>query len=629
MCGIVGLFDCHQTRPVNPAVLARMNESQLHRGPDGEGVVMLPGLGLGHRRLAIIDLAGGGQPLGNEEDTCLLVFNGEIYNFMELYQELHHAGHRFRTRSDSEVIIHAWEEWGIKCVQHLRGMFAFAIWDQSSQSLFLARDRLGMKPLYYALYPDGWLGFASELAGVTSYQSEPWRINPRAVESYFALGYVPDPEVIFSAIHKLPPGHRILIHRGKPLGQPDCYWDLNFTLGPPITPQAAAHELMERLQESVQLHMVADVPVGSFLSGGIDSAAVSLLMTQTTTEPLEACTVSFADPSMDESVYAAMVAKQYGLRHHIERAEAKRFDLLDLMARHYGEPFADPSALPTWLVCGLARQYTKVVLSGDGGDESLAGYERYHFFLTEESCRKYLPLALRQTVFGPLGRLYPKLDQAPRWLRARSSLQSLSKDWIGGCFSGVSLLPDDLRQQLFSVQLHRELQGFHGEEIFRQYAKSGPEHPLSRLQYLDFKSFLAGRVLVKVDRASMAHGLEVRAPLLDYRLVEWIASLPPEFKLNQGQGKWLFKEGLRPYLPEELLSRPKQGFNIPLADWLRGPLAKRTQEVISSPTLQESGLFNPKFLQRMVDDHQSGKYNFANALWAVMMFEAFLRQNIR
>ncbi|MBF0127376.1 MAG: amidotransferase 1, exosortase A system-associated [Magnetococcales bacterium] len=626
MCGIVGLFDCRETRPVAPSLLTRMNDALAHRGPDGAEIRVEPGLGLGHRRLAIIDLEGGHQPMSNEDGSVLLVFNGEIYNFQELYRELVALGHQFKTRSDTEVIVHAWEAWGVACVQRLRGMFAFALWDRRGDALFLARDRLGMKPLYYALLPDGWLGFASEPVGLTTWRPGAWKIAPRAVASYFALGYVPDPEVIFAGVAKLAPGCRLLVRRGHPLPPQDRYWDLTFAPGPPLSPRDAAMELLERLRDSVRLHMIADVPVGSFLSGGIDSSAVALLMAQCATEPPEACTVSFGDPALDESVYASLVAERYGLRHHIEKAEPERFDLLDTLARHYGEPFADPSALPTWLVCALARRHTKVVLSGDGGDESLAGYERYRFFLAEERVRALLPDWVRRTVFAPLGAWYPRLDRAPRWLRARSTLQSLARDRVGGYFQGVAILRDDLRRQLFTPKMQRALQGFRAEETFETYAATAPDHPLSRMQYLDFKSFLAGRVLVKVDRASMAHGLEVRAPLLDYPLVEWLAGLPPEYKLYRGSGKHLLKEGLRPWLPAAILERPKQGFNLPLAAWLRGPLAGRARERILGETLAETGWFNPAFLTRMVDDHQAGRRDFSTALWALLMFEAFLRQ---
>ncbi|MBF0181680.1 MAG: amidotransferase 1, exosortase A system-associated [Magnetococcales bacterium] len=626
MCGIVGVFDCREERPVAPNLVTRMNDAQAHRGPDGAGVRVLPGLGFGHRRLAIIDLEGGVQPMENEDGSVLLVFNGEIYNFHELYQELVALGHRFRTRSDTEVIVHAWESWGRDCLLRLRGMFAFALWDQNAKTLFLARDRLGMKPLYYTFHPEGWLIFASELAGLTAWRPGSWSISPRAVECFFALGYIPDPEAIFSGIHKLEPGYSLLARRGGAQPRPERYWDVRFSPGPPLTRADAAAELLERLEESVRAHMVADVPVASFLSGGIDSSAVSLLMARASDQPLEACTISFGDPLLDESAHAAKVAERHGLRHHIERADPQRFDLLDTLARHYGEPFADPSALPTWLVCGLARQHAKVVLSGDGGDESLAGYRRYRLFLAEERVRALLPYALRRPLFGLLGRCYPKLDRAPPWLRARCTFQSLARDWVDGAFQGVAILRDDLREQLFTPAFARQLQGFRAGEIFRAYARDAPEHPLSRLQYLDFKGFLAGQVLVKVDRASMAHGLEVRAPLLDYRLVEWMAGLPPEFKLHRGEGKAILKEGLRPLLPEDLARRPKQGFVVPLAAWLRGPLARIVQERIPGTLLTATGWFDRPFLARMVAQHLSGTRDFAYPLWALLIFESFMRQ---
>ncbi|MBF0342030.1 MAG: amidotransferase 1, exosortase A system-associated [Magnetococcales bacterium] len=627
MCGIVGLFDLTGKRPVDSPRLQRMNHSQSHRGPDGAGEYQEPGVGLGHRRLAIIDLHGGRQPLSNEDQSAWLVFNGEIYNFQTLRQELLARGHHFATRSDSEVILHAWETWGVGCVEHLQGMFAFAIWDRNSASLFLARDRLGMKPLYYTRYADGWVGFSSELQGVTVGLERPAPLSMPALECYFALGYVPDPWTIHPEIYKLEPGCCLLLRRGAPLPQPTRYWDLDFSPRPdtPRTLNQAAEELLERLRETIRSHLVADVPVAGFLSGGIDSSAVAALMAQESSTPPQVCTVSFADPRHDETPYATQIAGQFGLTHHLEQVDPARFDLLESLARHYGEPFADPSALPTWLVCAMARRHVKVVLSGDGGDESLAGYSRFRMLLAEERIRALLPLNLRRLLFGLPGHWYPKLDWAPRWLRARNTLLSLGRDWVEAAFQSVEILPEELRAKLFTPRVHRELQGFRASDVWRHHARNAPEHPLSRLQYLDFKGFLAGRVLVKVDRASMAHGLEVRAPLLDHPLVEWLAAIPPEWKLHQGIGKHLLKESLRSILPAEILTRPKQGFNMPLAAWLRGPLAHRLREEVLGPTLLESGLFETKTLHHLVETHLSGRRNNAAPLWALLMFAAFER----
>lgn len=628
MCGLVGLFDLRGDRPVDPARLARMNAAQSHRGPDGAGWQVAPGMGLAHRRLAIIDLEGGHQPLGNEAGSVWLVFNGEIYNFQELRQELRALGHAFRTRSDTEVILRAWEAWGVACVERLRGMFAFAVWDQGACALFLARDRLGMKPLYYTVHPDGWLAFSSEVGGITADREGPWPLAMPAVECYFALGYVPDPLTIHTGIHKLEPGCHLLARSGAALPAPTRYWDLSFSgLSVRMHPEAAAGELLERLQESVRIHQVSDVPVATFLSGGIDSSAVAALMARESATPLEACTVSFDDARHDETAHAALVAERYGMRHHVTRADPARFDLLDRMARHYGEPFADPSALPTWLVCSMARGHAKVVLSGDGGDESLAGYGRYRMLMAEEAIRGRLPLGVRRIVFGLPGRWYPKLDWAPRWLRARSTLRSLGRDWVEAAFQSVEILPEEWRRRLFTARVRGELQGFRAVDLWRRYAEGAPDHPLSRMQYLDFKGFLAGRVLVKVDRASMACGLEVRAPLLDYRLVEWLAALPPEWKLHHGTGKYLLKEALRPVLPETVLFRPKQGFNMPLADWLRGPLAGRLRERVLGEAMLGSGLFEPGILRRLVEGHLSGRSDFSAPLWALLMFESFLRHS--
>ncbi|GAB0055724.1 Asparagine synthetase [glutamine-hydrolyzing] 1 [Candidatus Magnetaquicoccaceae bacterium FCR-1] len=628
MCGIVGLFDLNGTRRPDPARLERLNDAQSHRGPDGAGRMIAPGVGLAHRRLAIIDLAGGDQPISNEDGTAWLVFNGEIYNFLELRQELVDLGHRFKTRSDSEVILHAWESWGRECVSRLSGMFAFAIWDEKARGLFLARDRLGMKPLYYTRHADGWLGFASELGGIVAADemTRPWSIQ--ALESYCALGYVPDPLTIHPDVHKLPPAHHLWVPRGGTrVAEPSCYWRPRFEVEqPPRDLDAAAGELRERLAAAVKSHLIADVPVATFLSGGLDSSAVAALMARYTPDPPEACTVSFADRDHDESHHAALVATRHGLRHHVERADPERFDLLESLARHYGEPFGDPSALPTWLVCGMARQHAKVVLSGDGGDENLAGYSRHRALLAEERLRGTVPETLRRILFGWPGRWYPKLDRAPRWLRARNTLRSLGGNWIDAALQAVEIMPIEIRQGLYTDRARRELQGFETREIWRAYATDAPEHPLSRLQALDLKGFLAGRVLVKVDRASMAHGLEVRAPLLDYQLVEWLAGLPPDWKLHKGIGKYLLKQAMQPVLPEEILWRPKQGFNLPLAAWTRGPLAGRLRDPAFVKTLAATGWFEPGAVTRMIDRHLAGGRDFSAALWALWMLAASARQ---
>lgn len=624
MCGIVGLFDIRGQREPNRETLANMNHAIRHRGPDGDGLFAQPGIGLGHRRLSIIDLAGGSQPLFNEDGSVAVVFNGEIYNYKTLTSQLESLGHLFRTLSDTEVLVHAWEEWGERCVERLRGMFSFAIWDRQREVVFFARDPLGIKPLYYAFLPEGWLIFASELKGLSAHPDLDRSLSVRSVESYFALGYVPDPRTIYKSAYKLPPGHLMTVRRGVGEARPRPYWDLTFNPSDEISEEDAASGLIDRLRDSVHSQMVSDVPIASFLSGGIDSSAVTAMMAQLSSDPVLACTVSFDEASYDETPFAQQVASRYGLEHIIEQADPNNYQLLDLIAYHHDEPFADNSALPTWLVCEMARKRVKVILSGDGGDESLAGYERYRFFLAEEKVRANVPQWVRSSIFAPIGWAYPKADRLPRVLRAKSTLQSLSMDATAGYFHGVSITTNDIRSQMYSQKFKNELMGFNAVQVFRDLEKNAPEDSLSRIQYFDFKTFLAARVLTKVDRASMAHGLEVRVPLLDHELVDWMAKLPPSYKLRAGKGKRIFKQGLQDLLPEEILNRKKQGFSIPVAEWLRGPLRKRLRGCFTSKRLAQTGFFDMDFLEVLEERHVAGSHDYHGPLWALLMFDAFL-----
>ena len=368
MCGIVGIWDSRGQRTIDRGTLLRMNESQHHRGPDETGVHMAPGVGFGHKRLSIIDLATGQQPLFNEDRTVVVTYNGEIYNYRELIPELVALGHVFRTRSDTEVIVHAWEAWGERCVDRFRGMFAFGLWDERRQTLFLARDRLGVKPLFYAQLPDGMVVFGSELKSLLAHGGLKRDIDPRSVEDYFALGYVPEPRTIFSAAKKLEPGHTLCIRRGEAAPAPKRYWDVRFTGNNPISAEDAQAELVERLKESVRLRMISEVPFGAFLSGGVDSSAVVAMMAGESAGPVNTCAISFSDPAYDEARFAKQVADRYGTRHFVEQVETDDFDLIDTLAALYDEPYADSSAIPTYRVCQLARRHVTVALSGDGGD---------------------------------------------------------------------------------------------------------------------------------------------------------------------------------------------------------------------------------------------------------------------
>ncbi len=626
MCGIVGIFDLYGKDAIDQSLLNKMNQSQLHRGPDEGGLHLEPGIGLGHRRLSIIDLASGQQPLFNEDGSVVVVFNGEIYNFKALMQQLAQAGHRFRTHSDTEVIVHAWEQWGERCVEHFRGMFAFAIWDRNQQTLFLARDRLGVKPLYYAQLGNGKLIFGSELKALLADPDLLRELDPLAIEDYFAYGYVPEPRTIFKQARKLAPGHALCLRRAQALPLPKPYWDIPFQLDSTISEAQAGDELIARLREAVEIRLVAEVPLGAFLSGGVDSSAVVAMMAQSMDAPVNTCSISFGDPNFNEAGYAEMVARRYRTEHHAQQVEQHEVDLIDQLARLYDEPFADSSALPTYRVCQLARQRVTVALSGDGGDENLAGYRRYRWHLHEERLRAMLPMSVRRPLFGMMGKIYPKADWAPKPLRAKTTFEALARDSVAAYFHGISIFNDAMRERLFRPHFRRSLNQYRAVEVLHRHARACPtEDPLSRVQYLDLKTYLPGDILTKVDRASMAHGLEVRVPLLDHQLVEWMSSLPADLKLRGTEGKYLLKKALLPYLPQELLYRKKMGFAVPLATWMRGPLRLRLQHALMGKTLQQSGIFNMDYVQQLLAQHQSGRHDHSSALWTLLMFESFLR----
>lgn len=627
MCGIVGILDLHGQRTIDRALLARMNETQHHRGPDEADLYLEPGLGLGHRRLAVIDLLAGRQPLGNEDGSVMVCYNGEIYNFRELTVELQAAGHVFRTRCDTEVIVHAWEQWGPRCVDHFRGMFAFGLWDRQQQTLFLGRDRLGEKPLFYAYTDDGYLAFSSELKALRTLPGMAAALDPRAVEDYFAYGYVPEPRTIFTGALKLAPAHTLMQRVGAPPATPQRYWDVPFRPRAAMAQADVERELIERLREAVRIRLVADVPLGAFLSGGVDSSAVVAMMAGLGAAPVNTCSIGFDNPAFDESRHAARVALQYGTAHHTGRVDPADYSLVDILAGLYDEPFADSSAIPTYRVCQLARQRVTVALSGDGGDENLAGYRRYRHAMTEHRVRVHIPAALRQPLFGALGRWYPKADWAPRVLRARTTFQGLARSLVEGYFHGVSFLDDDMRRRLFSPRLRQHLQGYRAIEVMQAHAARAPtDAPLSLLQYLDLNTYLPGDILTKVDRASMAHALEVRVPLLDHELVEWLSGLAPDLKLRGGEGKYIFKKSLQPYLSDDILYRRKMGFSVPLAAWFRGPLRQRVTDALLGPLLADSGWFNPDYLRQLVSHHLSGRRDYSTPIWSLLMFEAFLRK---
>ncbi len=627
MCGITGIMDTGGKREIDRGLLGRMNDSQTHRGPDEHGLYVAPGIGLGHRRLSIIDLSSGQQPLFNEDHSVVVTFNGEIFNFQSLTTELLAKGHKFRTHSDTEVIVHAWEEWGEDCVKRFRGQFAFAVWDSNSETLFLARDRLGQKPLHYTVLADRTLVFGSELKSVLTHPATPRVIEPQSVEDYFGYGYIPDPRTIFKGIYKLPPGHTLTIRRNAAVPAPKEYWDISFdkTLG--LSEQEICEELITRLREAVKIRMIADVPLGAFLSGGVDSSAIVALMAQTSDAPVNTCSISFDVPQYDESKYALEVAQRYKTNHNTKLVDPNSFDLVDRLAGFFDEPFADSSAMPTFRVCELARERVTVALSGDVGDELFAGYRRYRWHHYEQSIRNRFPQALRGPLFTVLGRLYPKMDWAPKVLRARSTFQALAEDPFIGYFHSVSVLRDELRSRLFSDKMRGELQGYHAaNSLIDAMNAAKTDDDLSRAQYADMKTYLPGDILTKVDRTSMAVSLEVRSPIIDHEFMEWAAGIPAAMRLKGREGKYIFKKALEPHLPHDVMYREKMGFAVPISEWFRGPLRQRVGESLASDVLADTGMFDMGYLRKLVEQHQSGVSEHSPALWALLMFESSLRK---
>ncbi len=627
MCGLAGIFALDAAREVNEALLRRMTAALAHRGPDGDGFHIEPGLGLGHRRLAIIDPLAGEQPMFNEDGSVVVIFNGLIYNFQDLVPELRALGHVFRTRCDTETIIHAWEAWGPDCLDRLDGTFALALWDRNRQTLFLARDRLGKKPLYHATLPDGRFVFASEMAALREVAELPRKLSAPAVEDFLAYGYIPDPATIYEGVARLPAAHCLLLRRGEPAAAPRRYWR------PSAAPRAiseteAVAELTTRLRAATAVRLVADVPIGAFLSGGVDSSGVVALAAGLRDAPLDTFTIGF-DGAEDETPYAEMVARRYGTRQHNERASA--IDMIEAardQGRIYGEPFGDQSAPPTYAVCALARRHATVAISGDGGDEVFAGYRRYRFHAMTESARRLLPGPMRRRVMGELARLYPKLDRAPRWLRAKATLTELSLDSALGYFRNVARVQDERRRGLLSRGFRAGLDGHDpAARIAVLMEESGTADPLARAQYADLQTWLSGAMLVKVDRASMANSLQVHSPLLDHRLVEWGLSLPSGLKLRGGSGKHVLKRALEPLLPAEVLYRPKQGFASSLAGLFRREATRVRARVLSDDML-DSGLFDPCALGTLLDEHASGRFDHAAPIWLLLVFEGFLASEL-
>jgi len=623
MCGIAGLFHPATPKPVDPARLRAMIGAQAHRGPDGQGIWTAPGVGFAHARLSIIDIEGSPQPM--VEDEVAVCFNGEIYNYRELREELRARGAVFHTDGDTEVLLHGWRHWGPSMLHRLVGMFAFAIHDAKAGSLFLARDRLGVKPLHWAELPDGAVAFASEMKGVLAHPLFRRRPDIRAVEDYLALGYVPDDASIVASVNKLAAGHFLLIERGRGTPRPRLWWDVDFSHRENGTAAQLGEGLLDRMREGVTSRMVADVPLGAFLSGGVDSSGVVALMAEASPRAVRTCTIGFEEAGHDERGYAQTIAQRFATDHVERVVRADDFSLIDTLVAQFDEPFADASALATYRLCQLAREHVTVALSGDGADEALAGYRRHVFHAGEERVRGLFPADLRAGLFGTLGRLYPKADWAPRPLRAKTTLLALGMDGAEAYARAVGVTSPEWRARLFSREAKAALGGHRAEDRYVAAMRAAPARDaIDRAQYADLKIWLPGDILTKTDRTSMAVGLEAREPLLDHRLVEYAARLPAAMRIRGGQGKWLMKKALEPYLPRDILYRPKMGFVTPISAWFRGALAEDAARLEHSGLLRETGWFELAELGRMAADHRAGRADHGRTLWQMLMLERSL-----
>ncbi len=625
MCGIAGIFHPGTPKPVEPNRILAMIAAQAHRGPDGDGIWTAPGVGLGHRRLSIIDLEGSPQPMS--DGSLTMTYNGEVYNFAELRDVLIAKGAIFRTTGDTEVLLHAWRAWGPSMLDRLNGMFAFAIHDSAAHTLFLARDRLGVKPLHYVELADGSLAFASELKGLLAHPQLRRVPDLHAVEDYLALGYVPDDACIVAGVKKLAAGHFLLVERGRPVPPPRRWWDIDFSNRATGSAKALGEELVDRMRAGVRSRMVADVPLGAFLSGGVDSSAVVALMAEASPKAVRTCTIGFDEAGHDERGFATTVARRFATDHRERVVQSGDVSLIDTLVASFDEPFADASALATYQVCALARESVTVALSGDGADEALAGYRRYKFQSAEERIRGLLPAHLRADVFGTLGRWYPKADWAPRPLRASSTLLALARDGGEAYARSVGVTAPELRTQLFTPSARAALGDYAAEDRYVATMANAPARDaIDRAQYADIKHWLPGDILTKVDRTSMAVGLEAREPLLDHRLIEFCATLPANMRLRHGEGKWLMKKAMEPYLPREILYRQKMGFVTPISAWFREALAGEAIALAKSRTLGETGWFDMATIARIADEHRMGRAEHGRTLWQFVMLERSMRR---
>jgi asparagine synthase (glutamine-hydrolysing) len=592
-----------------------------HRGPDGAGYYCDSIAALGHRRLSIIDLSGGAQPLGNEDGSIQITFNGEIYNYQELRRGLVDRGHHFRTQSDTEVLVHLYEEEGERLPELLNGMYAFAIWDARRKELFVARDRMGKKPLYYAEHVgEARFCFASELKALTVLPSFDDRVDGESIIDALTLGYVPDPQSIFRSVRKLEPGHSLTVTVSGVNKR--RYWSPEFHPAADADPAAVEEEIRALAMDAVGLRMISDVPLGAFLSGGVDSSAVVACMAQQAPDRVKTFSIGFTEKKYDELEYARLVASRYRTDHHELTVTPVVEEMFDKLIQHYDEPFSDSSAIPTLYLSRMTRQHVTVALSGDGADEVFAGYRLYKFGVIESSWRERFPRWFRKSVIRGAGRLYPKFDFLPRPLRAKSLLTNLSLEIGEAHFHSRSRFTEPELRRLLSSELQRECSGYSpSRKMAVRFRLLAHLSPLEQMQAVDYQTYLPGDILVKMDRATMAYSLESRSPWLDYRMVELAGRLPWRLKLRDGIGKHIFKKAVAPWVPEALINRPKMGFSVPMAQWMQTSLAPIFQALVFRPEIEQYLRLNE--VKTLLREHQTGLADNSLKLWNILMLAAW------
>lgn len=624
MCGIVGKYNYTTLEPVADELIHAMCSKIEHRGPDDYGSFIDGPLGLGHRRLSIIDLSTlGHQPMGSKDNRYWITYNGEIYNFLSLRKDLVALGYEFKSRCDTEVILYMYQEYGSACLDYLRGMFAFAIWDLEEQSLFLARDRIGKKPLFF--YDDGkTFIFGSEIKSILADRSVKKEINFQAFYDYFKYLYIPDPKTIYKNIHKLEPGHFLFCSKDGITKKE--YWDISFAKKTLKSLEETSEELYEILNESVKLRMISDVPLGAFLSGGIDSSCVVAMMASQKNNPVTTCSIGFDSKKYDEIEFARIVAEMYGTDHHELTVKENAASVIQDLPGYFDEPFADSSSVPTYFVSKLARKKVKVALSGDGGDENFAGYEKYYMDDIENQIRNKIPGFLRKPLL-PLASILSRSDNA-LFQKGKTLLNTLGHDSCYGFYLTNTQMEDDLWNELINDETKRKINGYDPFSVTEYfYNKADTDNHLSKILYTDLKTYLPGDILVKVDRMSMAHSLEVRAPILDHKVIEYAASIPIALKYNKGDKKFILKQALKHKLPGKILYRKKMGFSVPLEDWFRNEIKSDARSSLFAADSGISKFFNIDVVQSIWEKHQSGRKNYGSILWALYMFELWFQES--